>query len=478
MSPVLLRSELLRDGAIDRLDAEFFDEERIATETRLRRQAGLALGEHFDISEARAADPRKNATPGETITYVEIGNIDTRDGFVLCEPTLAEEAPSRARVLLRVGMVGMSTVRPVRSQVFFVTQDLDRAIGTTGFIMLTDRGKGQITPDVLFPALKTRHVIDQLDRRARASMYPTLSPRDVSDVVLPRLPKRVVSSVQQSITAARAERAEFLKRQVVLRAIANRYFGAMDPELLIANLGDGRATTRKRNDLIEKDDLGRIDAEFHAAAFDDAIKRMQRAGPVEPLGKLASWISTGSSPAEAEYSDCDEETQSAVIKVGALTGAGINWPAMAFAPKKYADAEENRVQDGDILFTSTAHQPKYMAHKIDVVRAIPTELRDRITFVGELMGLRINDPKRMPPDYVAAFLRNPLGKEQIRRCIRGISSHVYPEDVREIVVPIPDEKTAKAIAKAAREVEEARWAYGRLVRQAIEAIEIHVESVL
>lgn len=219
--------------------------------------------------------------------------------------------------------------------------------------------------------------------------------------------------------------------------------------------------------------IDRLDAEFHAAAFDELLDRMGGLGEVERLGNLLAedGAVTGASPDADEFLDAGVEEGAAVLKTGAMTGVGVNWAAMSFAPEEFAEAESNRLREGDVVFNSTAHQPKYMAHKIDVIAGIPPHLRDRLTFVSDLMRLRIADQSTLPPHYLAAFLRNPLGKEQIRRVIRGISSHVYPADICEIRIPLPPKEVAAEIASIATEVEASRWQHMHLIRSAIDRAE-------
>lgn len=78
----------------------------------------------------------------------------------------------------------------------------------------------------------------------------------------------------------------------------------------------------------------------------------------------------------------------------------------------------------------------------------------------------------------AGFLRNPLGKEQIRRCVRGVSSHVYPEDIREILVPLPPESVAREVRRRAAKVERHRWRVMERVSGAVLSLEKHFDSLL
>jgi hypothetical protein len=444
----------------------------------LKRLGGVNLSDKAAITDSRVADPSKEAKPGDSITYVEISSIDTRDGFVTPDVIDAADAPSRARLKLSEGLVALSSVRPERSQVFVTSDDLRSAVGTTGLIMLQVSEPKALSPEILLATLKSAEVVDQLARRARASMYPTLAPDDVNDVVLPRLPAKVAKEVQAAMDSALKERSGFLEGVDKRTRLEGEVFDPLGPDKLLSDLQSGEPTLRKRSKLVTGDVLGRIDAEFHAKAYDSAIARMRKSTRVKKLGDLLAAADTGNSPAEDEYQLDDSVGSCAVLKVGALTGMGVQWSALEYAPAKYAEKENADVTDGDIIFNSTAHQPKYMAHKVDVVRSAPAHVKDRLTFVGELLRLRLAPSTGIPPEYVAAFLRSPLGREQIRRCIRGVSSHVYSDDVEEIMVPLPSKREAKAIADATRKVEETRWRYAELVRGAIETIDTHVGSAL
>lgn len=468
----------MKNGLLDRLDAEYHDPSRIGREAMLKKLGGTELIAKASIVDMRVSDPRKSATPGATLKYVEISGIDAGDGFVAADIIDAADAPSRARLKLRPGTVAMSSVRPARSQVFVTSEDLADAVGTTGLIVLEPRDEKELGPEALFALLKSRHVVDQLDRRTRASMYPTLAPEDVGDVVLPQLPRGILGTIEKAIGGALNERSLFLRRVEDRNALERKLFDPLGPDRLLADLRSGASTVRTRHELLGKGAIGRLDAEFHANAYDAAIARMRRAGPVKSLGEILEAADSGNSPAEQEYQLVDSPGSSVMLKVGALTGLGIRWSAVEYAPQKYLERERADVQDGDIVFNSTAHQPKYMAHKVDVVHSLPASVQGRLTFVGELMRLRLAGSSAVPPEYLAAFLRNPLGREQIRRCIRGISSHVYPDDVEGIVVPMPARSDAQAIEDAVKSVEEARWRYSALVREAIAAVESYVEDSL
>jgi hypothetical protein len=459
------------------LDAEYFDATRIDVEERLTASEARPLREACTLWEGRVSDPKtwSRDERGLDFPYVEIAGVDTFDGFVLPERVPLSDASPRARVDLKPGLVALSSVRPSRNHVFVVTEDLADAVGSTGLVVLKTLSDS-IGPEVLFALLKTRVAVAQLDRRARASMYPTLHPSDVLDVLLPPLDEQTRQSIRTLVVEAQAVRRAFVEQVAAMQALVEESFAPMEPDVLVAELSSRGRSVRSRG-LLGLETGERIDAEYHRDAFQRAHERMANVGVVRPLGQLVTVLAPGRSPSTAKYSE-DDSGGPAVLKVGALSGLGINWPLVQFiAPAFIGKMPE--VLPGDVLFNSTAHEPGYIAHRADVVGEPPASLADRLTCVADIMRLRVQEPEVTPPHYVAAFLRNALGREQIRRCTCGVRGHVYESHLRDsVVVPIPEPQLAARIAVAATDLEASRWKYRALVREAIQLADAVAEDVL
>jgi hypothetical protein len=106
------------------------------------------------------------------------------------------------------------------------------------------------------------------------------------------------------------------------------------------------------------------------------------------------------------------------------------------------------LKPGDVLFTAAAHGPKWIGLKVDIYEEPPPNQKPPVLCCGEIMVCRLRKDAEIDPYYLLLFLRSPAGYEAIQRCIRGQSGHVYPDDVRRIVVPKPDENTAEELAAA------------------------------
>jgi hypothetical protein len=91
-----------------------------------------------------------------------------------------------------------------------------------------------------------------------------------------------------------------------------------------------------------------------------------------------------------------------------------------------------------------------------------------LTFVADLLCVRVAEPDETPPHYVAAFMRSAFGREQLKRCIRGVRAHVYPDDVaNDVYVPIPPSSIALAISNASEVAERERWLYSERIKSAV-----------
>ena len=90
------------------------------------------------------------------------------------------DAPSRASYIVRPGDVLVSTVRPERNVVALVTKAVGvQTVASNGFCVLRTK---ELQPEVLFAYCKTEAFKTMLSRHATASMYPTVTDKDVLGV--------------------------------------------------------------------------------------------------------------------------------------------------------------------------------------------------------------------------------------------------------------------------------------------------------
>jgi type I restriction enzyme S subunit len=152
-------------------------------------------------------DPRKK--PDTLFKYVEIENVDARTGSVSFQEVWGRDAPSRARKMVKSRNVIVSMVRPNRGIVGVVPEELDRSICSTGFCVLKPE---KVDANFLFCLLKTSLAIKQLVHNTTASMYPTISEKDVLSV---RIPRRILgTSLVDRVSELAKESAEMQRNAI------------------------------------------------------------------------------------------------------------------------------------------------------------------------------------------------------------------------------------------------------------------------
>lgn len=152
------------------------------------------------------------------------------------------------------------------------------------------------------------------------------------------------------------------------------------------------------------------------------------------LADVVELATTGRTPARSAYA----ADGLFLVKVGNLTGAGIDWLPRERNFVRDAKAAlgrsglERLLRRGDILLTSSAHASKYIAKKVDVITTIPDDVGGRASFVGEVMLLRCKDG--VSPFRVAAYLRLENVARSIQDRVRGQTAHLHSSDVLALPV--------------------------------------------
>ena len=154
-----------------------------------------------------------------------------------------------------------------------------------------------------------------------------------------------------------------------------------------------------------------------------------------PLSELVEFARSGKTPGRANYSS----EGLFLVKVGNLTGHGINWEAR---DRNFISGTEEvkrrknarlMLMQGDILLTSSAHSPVYIAKKVDIVGAVPKWVGGEASFVGEVVMLRVKEG--IDPVVLLAYLRLPSTQQRIRSMVRGQTAHLHPKDLLEMQLP-------------------------------------------
>ncbi|MFN4162061.1 MAG: restriction endonuclease subunit S [Stenotrophomonas sp.] len=210
----------------------------------------------------------QKTSPDFEFRYVDIGSVQT--GRLVKEPERIrfEAAPSRARRVLRRGDTIISTVRTYLKAIWYVGEDADDLIASTGFAVLTP-GSG-VEPEYLGYVVQSSPFVNRVTANSIGIAYPA-----IAETVLGRFPVALPPTVdeQQAIVAriktesaplddaiARTEDEIKLIREYRDRLIADVVTGQVDvrgwqpgpddvvDDALLAALGD------ENEDVTEEED--------------------------------------------------------------------------------------------------------------------------------------------------------------------------------------------------------------------------------
>ena len=137
--------------------------------------------------------------------------------------------------------------------------------------------------------------------------------------------------------------------------------------------------------------------------------------------------------------DCYSEVKTAfaIIKAGSYSGFEIDLDKTSYTINK----QPYSVEKGDIFILSAAHQAEYVARQISYLYDTP---KQNTSFVGELLCVRANSS--IDSMYLYSLLSTNIYKTLLNREKRGQTSHLYAQDIRRILIPVPPPEKQKEIA--------------------------------
>lgn len=172
----------------------------------------------------------------EHFLYLDIAAIDNQTNTIsFATPYTGENAPSRARQIVKVGDILFSTVRTYLKNIALITDaQYNNQIASTGFCVI--RPNPQMTlPKFIFYKTLSSEFLTPLNVKQRGSSYPAVRDGDVlsSKILLPSLPeqKAIVEKIEkafacadnaQAAISAALEQAKQLKQSILKRAFEGR----------------------------------------------------------------------------------------------------------------------------------------------------------------------------------------------------------------------------------------------------------------
>lgn len=165
-------------------------------------------------------------------TYLDIASVSNGTGIVDYGNVIStDNAPSRARRIVRTNDVLLSTVRPNLKAFTLLRNPPVHTIASTGFAVL--RPKEGIRSDFLIYMLFDDHVVDQMTSRMGKGSYPSINQSDVQQLLIP-LPsldvqQRMAAQIEQEQQAVEGCRTLVSTYEAKIAATVARLWG-LEPD--------------------------------------------------------------------------------------------------------------------------------------------------------------------------------------------------------------------------------------------------------
>lgn len=187
----------------DRLDPMFYTSQFSNIVAKLHDSATCKrLGQiaHFSSEIWNQRDYYEKEFP-----YIEIGAINITDGTIEDVSSVpVEQAPSRAKVIVRTGDIIISTTRPDRGAIIKITENENLYIASTGFSVIRNIDSN-INPDYLLAILKHKLILMQMRQRSTGGNYPAITQEELSKIIIPILPLSKQQDIVDHISVIRQQ---------------------------------------------------------------------------------------------------------------------------------------------------------------------------------------------------------------------------------------------------------------------------------
>lgn len=170
--------------------------------TKFPKDIVVQVDEVADVSKLKR-NPGKN--PDDLFQYIDIASVDVATGIVFNPQELrGDEAPSRARKVVRAFDVIISTCRPTRGAIAVIPVALHNHIASTAFSVI--RAKDEINPFYLHYALRLSSTLEQFRKWSTGSSYPAILDEDVKKTRIPLPSSEIQDQIAKKVLAALHER--------------------------------------------------------------------------------------------------------------------------------------------------------------------------------------------------------------------------------------------------------------------------------
>ena len=357
--------------------------------------------------------------PDFEIAYVDISSVDLINGITAMDMLTFEQAPSRARRVVKDGDTLISSVRTYLKAIAPVNEPPVNMIVSTGFAVV--RPLSFIDSGFLGYALQNAGFIDAVVANSTGVSYPAINP---TALICLRIAYPTDKKEQQKIAA-------FLDWKT----------GQID------------ALIAKKKEL-----MGKLKEKRQAVITQAVTKGLDTSAPmrdsgvpwlgqvpvhweVKPLRRVVSNMEQGWSP-ECENIAASVEDWG-VVKAGCCNGGVFDPEENKTLPFDLLPPKNLEICAGDLLMSRANGSEDF----IGSVALVPANTRPKLILSDKIYRLRYEG--NVLPEFLAHTLQSPLTRFQILAAISGASGlarNIAQSDVKNFLLPMPPLDEQRSIA--------------------------------
>jgi restriction endonuclease S subunit len=165
--------------------------------------------------------------------YIEIGEIDISSGEIKNISNIEiQDAPSRAKMIVRGGDILISTTRPNRGAIVKIDEVEHLFIASTGFSIIRKITKNNINNKFLFHILRQSLSLKQMEQRSSGGNYPAITQEELKNILIPNplleIQDKIVAKMDDAYAAKKQKE---LEAQRLLDSIDDYLLGELGIEL-------------------------------------------------------------------------------------------------------------------------------------------------------------------------------------------------------------------------------------------------------
>ena len=420
---------------------------------------------------ANVADTCGQKVPDRPFTYIDVGTIDNTRGLIKPDPEVVspENAPSRARKLVRPGTVIYATVRPYLKNIAVIDREfVPHAIVSTAFAILNP--KPFLDGRFLFFWLRSKAFEAQVAERMKGVAYPAINDGEFRACPIPLPPlaeqKRIVAKVDELMAVCDRLEAQQQERETrhaaLARASLARFADAPTPanlklifhpsysvapadlrKSILTLAAQGKLVPQDPNDEPAEDLLARLEQERARIAKDQGVRPPKNVPPLAAynyphdipeswqwsrIGHLALVIDYGTS----QKADNDS-SKVPVYRMGNIVGGRLVDENLKYVDASIDDLPGLYLKTDDILFNRTN------SYELVGKAGIYTGPDDTATFASYLIRIRLPDTLLFPQFYSVAmnapyYRQTQIEPEVVQQCGQA---NFNGTKLASTVVPLP-----------------------------------------